>query len=65
MIVKKILDTIDLNFSRADEYVEQISAMDLSKDPFEDIENIKTIDSFIYRFSKIQDMMGEKLFPRV
>ncbi|MCX7083976.1 MAG: hypothetical protein NTY69_00375 [Methylococcales bacterium] len=63
MIVKKILDTIDLNFSRADEYVEQISAMDLSKDPFEDIENIKTIDSFIYRFSKIQDMMGEKLFP--
>ena len=28
MIVKKILDTIDLNFSRADEYVEQISAME-------------------------------------
>ena len=37
--------------------------MDFSKDPFADIENIKTIDGFIYRFSKIQDMMGEKLFP--
>ena len=63
MIVKKILEAIDLNFARADEYSEQISAMDFSKDPFADIENIKTIDGFIYRFSKIQDMMGEKLFP--
>ena len=63
MIVKKILETIDLNFARADEYIQQISLMDLSNDPFANIENIKTIDSFIYRFSKIQDMMGEKLFP--
>jgi hypothetical protein len=63
MIVKKLLETIDLNFSRADEYIEQISVMDLSNDPFANIENIKTIDGFIYRFSKIQDMMGEKLFP--
>ena len=61
MIVKKILEAIDLNFARADEYSEQISVMDFSKDPFADIENIKTIDGFIYRFSKIQDMMGEKL----
>ena len=63
MIVKKILESIDLNFARADEYSEQISQMDLSNDPFANIENIKTIDGFIYRFSKIQDMMGEKLFP--
>ena len=59
MIVKKLLETIDLNFSRADEYIEQISVMDLSNDPFANIENIKTIDGFIYRFSKIQDMMGQ------
>lgn len=63
MIIKKILETIDLNFTRADEYHAQILAMDLSNDPFANIENIKTIDGFIYRFSKIQDMMGEKLFP--
>jgi len=63
MIIKKILESIDLNFARADEYSEQISQMDLSNDPFANIENIKTIDGFIYRFSKIQDMMGEKLFP--
>ena len=47
MIVKKILEAIDLNFARADEYSEQISVMDFSKDPFADIENIKTIDGFI------------------
>ena len=63
MIIKKILESIDLNFARADEYSEQISQMDLSNDQFANIENIKTIDGFIYRFSKIQDMMGEKLFP--
>ncbi|MBL0703558.1 MAG: hypothetical protein JJV95_06200, partial [Sulfurospirillum sp.] len=29
---------------------------------FENFEKIKTIDTFIYRFIKLQDMMGEKLF---
>lgn len=29
---------------------------------FEDFEKIKTIDTFIYRFIKLQDLMGEKLF---
>ncbi len=26
-------------------------------------ENLETIDSFIFRFCKMQDTMGEKLFP--
>lgn len=63
MITSKLLATIDLNFDRADEYIQQISAMDLSNELFNNIENVKTIDSFIYRFSKIQDIMGDKLFP--
>lgn len=29
---------------------------------FEDFEKIKTINTFIYRFIKLQDMMGDKLF---
>ncbi len=29
---------------------------------FEDFEKVKTMDTFIYRFIKLQDMMGEKLF---
>ena len=62
MIVEKLLETIDLSFNRADEYVSQISALPLTVDLFKDIEHVKTIDGVIYRFAKIQDMMGEKLF---
>ncbi len=29
---------------------------------FEDFEKIKTVDTFIYRFIKLQDIMGDKLF---
>ena len=29
---------------------------------FEDFEKIKTVDTFIYRFIKLQDLMGDKLF---
>ena len=29
---------------------------------FEDFEKIKTVDTFIYRFIKLQDVMGDKLF---
>jgi hypothetical protein len=28
----------------------------------EDFETIKTIDAFVYRFLKLQDYMGQKLF---
>lgn len=34
----------------------------LDCDIFENFEKIKTIDTFIYRFIKLQDIMGEKLF---
>ena len=29
---------------------------------FENFEKIKTVDTFIYRFIKLQDLMGDKLF---
>ena len=63
MITEKLLATIDMNFNRADEYVLQISTMQLSAALFNNIEQVKTIDGFIYRFAKIQDIMGDKLFP--
>lgn len=31
-------------------------------DIFDDFKKIKTIDTFIYRFIKLQELMGEKLF---
>ncbi|MDQ7046558.1 MAG: hypothetical protein Q9M39_02690 [Sulfurovum sp.] len=41
------------------------SYIPFENDDFEDIEKIKAIDSFIYRFTKIQDKMGDKFFPSV
>ena len=35
---------------------------ELNSDIFEDFEKIKTVDTFIYRFIKLQDVMGERLF---
>lgn len=34
----------------------------IDKDIFDNFEKVKTADTFIYRFIKYQDMMGDKLF---
>lgn len=65
MILNNVYAVLDLHFRRADQAVNEIQGIDLSLEAFADYENVKTIDSFIYRFSKIQDYMGEKLFPLV
>ena len=36
---------------------------DLSAETLKNPEKVETIDSFIFRFSKLQDSMGQKLFP--
>ena len=63
MMIRKIIETLCINFSRADVYAQELSAYLLENEIFSDISKVKTIDGFIYRFAKIQDMMGEKLFP--
>lgn len=35
---------------------------DFDKQVFQDEQKVKTIDSFIYRFIKLQDLTGQKLF---
>lgn len=65
MTFADIFKVLDLHFDRAGKAVEEISRIQLDKRIFDDFEAIKTIDTFIYRFSKIQDYMGEKLFPAV
>jgi uncharacterized protein with HEPN domain len=65
MILEDIYNVLDLHFKRADQAVAEILQMQLNAQIFEAFDSIKTIDTFIYRFSKIQDYMGEKLFPAV
>ena len=63
---KQIKDELDIHFKRIDMILPEIkSYLPFCNDDLEDVEKIKTIDSFIYRFTKIQDKMGDKLFPSI
>lgn len=64
--IGQIKEELDIHFKRVDMVLPEVkSYLPFNKRDFEDIEKIKAIDSFIYRFSKIQDKMGDKLFPTV
>jgi hypothetical protein len=43
----------------------KISSWKLTEELLENPEIMETIDSFIFRFTKMQDTMGQKLFPLV
>ncbi len=61
-----IKEELDVHFKRIDAILPELkSYLPLDNDGFEDTETVKTIDSFIFRFGKIQDKMDEKLFPAI
>ncbi len=62
-MIKDIIEKALLHQNRLSMALKEIENWDnLDKDIFNNFEKIKTIDSFIYRFIKLQDVMGEKLF---
>jgi len=62
-MIQDILEKINLHKKRLKLALAEIEQWDdLDSDIFEDFEKIKTVDTFIYRFIKLQDIMGEKLF---
>ena len=62
-MITDILKKIDLHRTRAKAALDEIKGwQDINNEVFNDFEKIKTIDTFIYRFIKLQDMMGDKLF---
>ena len=62
-MIDDIFEKINLHKKRAKFALEEIKEWEtLDCEIFENFEKIKTIDTFIYRFIKLQDMMGEKLF---
>jgi len=66
MTLEHIKKELNIHFSRLDMILPELkSYLPFSEQDFNDIEKIKTIDSFIYRFTKVQDRMGEKFFPLV
>jgi len=62
-MIRDILEKVNLHKSRAKQALLEIKEWEyLDSEIFEDFEKIKTIDTFIYRFIKLQDLIGEKLF---
>ena len=62
-MLAETIAAISLHIKRAAAAREQILQFEsLSIDIFEDFEKIKTVDAFIFRFIKTQDLIGEKLF---
>lgn len=56
------LKTAFLHYGRAANYHGEISVITINTDSFRDKETVKTIDAFTFRFLKLQDFMGNKLF---
>jgi hypothetical protein len=64
MNIYDFFEELNIHFKRIDALIPQINEyLPLNEKDFENTEIVKTLDSFIYRFIKIQDRMGEKLFP--
>lgn len=61
-MLKETIDTAYLHFNRAKDNYDEIRQMPIDVEIYSDKERIKTIDAFIFRFIKLQDFMGNKLF---
>jgi len=61
-MLKEMIDTAYLHYNRAKDNFDEIIGFKLDLSIYEDKERIKTIDAFIFRYIKLQDFMGEKLF---
>ena len=64
-MLKEMLQTVNLHLKRATDTYEDIQNITLDLDMFENRASVKTIDAFIYRFVKLQDYMGDKLFKQI
>ncbi len=64
--INLVLKEIDKHKERLEYVVNKIKSWnELNTETLDDPEKVETIDSFLFRFSKMQDTMGEKLFPLI
>ena len=63
--INLVLKEIDKHKERLEYAKNKIEKWQLSEELLDNPEIVETIDSFIFRFSKMQDSMGEKLFPLI
>ncbi len=62
-MIRDAIEISKIHLERLERAAEEIREMgELENADFEDFEVVKTIDTFIFRFMKLQDYMGNKLF---
>ncbi len=64
-ILKEAIETSKLHLKRAKFIFDQLNQITIAENLFLDEEKIVKIDSFIFRFLKLQDFMGQKLFKYI
>ena len=65
-MLNETIEAVNINIKRARADFEEIRSWDnLTPEIFENNEKRRAVDSFIFRFTKIQDLIGEKLFKEI
>ena len=65
-MLNETIEAVNINIKRARADFEEIRSWDnLTPKIFENNEKRRAVDSFIFRFTKIQDLIGEKLFKEI
>ena len=65
-MLNETIEAVNINIKRARADFEEIRSWDnLTTEIFENNEKRRAVDSFIFRFTKIQDLIGEKLFKEI
>ena len=64
-MLRESVDTSRLHYNRAKDNYDEIIQFPVDITLYDDKEKIKTIDAFIFRFIKLQDFMGDKLFKEL
>lgn len=64
-MLNEAIETAYLHYNRAKENYDELCNWSISLDIYNNKEQIKTIDAFLFRFIKLQDFMGDKLFKEL
>ncbi len=64
-MLTEAIETSYLHLNRAKDNHQEMLRFSIDQTIYHDKEKIKTIDAFIFRFIKLQDYMGDKLFKEV
>ncbi len=62
--LKEIFNMCDVMFVNADIDYNDLTSTDITEKFFEDYNNTRIVNSFLFNFSKLQDKIGAKLFKK-